>query len=169
MKKRFFVLFLYGLCFASPVKNTFNVEGMMCGYGCVSKINSVVTDLKGVKECNVDFENNIMEVVFDNTSINAQTIIKSLPNPYIVTFLSESFSKTYNVEGITCMGCVNSINQALSKVPGILSYVVSLEEGKMIIEFIAEKFDEKKMISFIPEKFKVVALIEEDLNKDEKE
>jgi len=169
MKKRFFVLFLYGLCFAAPVKNTFNVEGMMCGYGCVSKINSVVTDLKGVKECNVDFENNIMEVVFDNASINAQTIIKSLPNPYIVTFLSESFSKIYNVEGITCMGCVNSINQALSKVPGILSYVVSLEEGQMIIEFIAEKFDEKKMISFIPEKFKVVALIEEDLNKDEKE
>ena len=169
MKKRFFVLFLSSLCFSAPVKNTFNVEGMMCGYGCVSKINSLITDLKGVKECNVDFENNIMEVVFDNTSVDAQTIIKSLPNPYIATFLSESFSKTYNVKGITCMGCVNAINQALSKVPGILSYVVSLEEGKMIIEFIAEKFDEKKMISFIPEKFKVVALIEEDLNKDEKE
>ena len=96
MKKRFFVLFLSGLCFAAPVKNTFNVEGMMCGYGCVSKINSLVTDIKGVKECNVDFENKIMEVVFDNTSINAQTIIKSLPNPYIVTFLSESFSSFFS-------------------------------------------------------------------------
>ena len=57
MKKNFFVLFLSSLCFAVPVKNTFNVQGMMCGYGCVSKINSLVTDLKGVKECNVDFEN----------------------------------------------------------------------------------------------------------------
>ena len=169
MKKKFFVLFLSGLCFSIPVKNTFNVTGMMCGYGCGSKINSVVTDLKGVKECNVDFENKIMEVVFDNAYLDAQTIIKSLPNPYIATFLSESFSKTYNVEGITCMGCVNSINQVLNKVPGILSYVVSLEERQIVIEFITEKFDEKKMISSIPRKFTVVALLEENLDKNKKE
>ena len=69
MKKKFFVLFLSGLCFSVPVKNTFNVTGMMCVSGCGSKINSVVTDLKGVKECNVDFENKIMEVVFDNAHL----------------------------------------------------------------------------------------------------
>ena len=43
MNIKYFYLLIFAICIAAPVKNTFNVEGMMCGYGCVSKINSIVS------------------------------------------------------------------------------------------------------------------------------
>ena len=97
MKIKYFYLLIFAICIAAPVKNTFNVEGMMCGYGCVSKINSIVSELNGVKECNVSFEKSSLVVVYDNINLDSELIIKSLPNPYIVTLVSESITKSFIV------------------------------------------------------------------------
>ena len=164
MKIKLFYLIIFSISIAAQVKNTFNVEGMMCGYGCASKIKSVITDLKGVKECDVSFEKKSFTVVYDNSNLDTKSIINSLPNPYIATLLSESITKFFAVEGITCMGCVESIYSVLEKVDGILSYSVELD-GKMEIEIDINKFDEKKMYELIPEKFSVVEFIKQ---KEEK-
>ena len=160
MKIKYFYLLIFAICIAAPVKNTFNVEGMMCGYGCVSKINSIVSELNGVKECNVSFEKSSLVVVYDNINLDSELIIKSLPNPYVVTLVSESITKSFIVEGITCMGCVNSINLVLDEIDGILQYSVSLD-GEMEIEMNVEKFDKQKMYQAMPEKFKIVEVLEE--------
>jgi copper ion binding protein len=39
------------------------------------------------------------------------------------------------VEGMTCQGCVRSIEMKLSKVPGVESAHVNLSEGKATVEY----------------------------------
>lgn len=41
--------------------------------------------------------------------------------------------RAYDVEGMTCMNCVNAIKQAVRRVDGIESCEVDLESGEMMI------------------------------------
>jgi copper chaperone len=39
------------------------------------------------------------------------------------------------VEGMTCMGCVNSVKSVLEKIPGVDSADVSLEQKQVTIQY----------------------------------
>ena len=161
----YIILFLFSISFAAPVKNIFNVSGMMCGYGCASKINSVITALDGVDQCDVSFENSSLVVKFDDSNLNSKTIIESLPNPYVATLVTESVMKRYDVKGITCQGCIDSINSIIDKNKAIITCSIGLD-GLMEIEIDINKFDEKKLYNDMPEKFKIVELLKK--NEEEK-
>ena len=42
MKKNIFLFTLFSIVVLAPVKTVFNVDGMMCGYGCVNTINKTL-------------------------------------------------------------------------------------------------------------------------------
>ena len=60
------------------VTSEFNVQGMMCGAGCVNKIKSHIGTLDGVKKCDVNFEKGLMTVDYDESKLNDQAIIEKL-------------------------------------------------------------------------------------------
>ena len=68
------------------------VDGMMCGYSCSGKVSTVVQNLKGVKDCNVDFEKGMATVVYDDKKIEEKDILESLENKtsYKVTLVEAS-------------------------------------------------------------------------------
>jgi copper chaperone len=39
------------------------------------------------------------------------------------------------IEGMTCMGCVNSVKNVLEKIPGVSSADVSLEQKQVTVEY----------------------------------
>lgn len=41
---------------------------------------------------------------------------------------------TFNVSGMSCMGCVNSIHKVLDPMPGVSKVEVSLEQGRVVVE-----------------------------------
>ena len=152
MKIIIFNLFIVSCLFSLPTKKIFNVQGMMCGYGCATTINSVITSL-GVENCEVDFDNKLIEVVFDDKNLSVDEIIGSLPKPYVATYIGESINKSYVVEGMTCMGCVKSINEALSKIKGIYAFNVDLEKKILEVELDPSALNDKILFSAIPDKF----------------
>ena len=97
IKKMYILLFVFALVAAEPVTKSFNVKGMMCGYGCVTTINNSVKSLEGVENCNVDFESKLMTVTFENKLLNESKIIESLPTPYIASLLVDLTKKEYDV------------------------------------------------------------------------
>ena len=157
-------LFVVSCLFSLPTKKIFNVEGMMCGYGCATKINSVITSL-GVENCEVDFDNKVIEVVFDDKDLSVDEIIGSLPKPYVATYVGESINKFYVIEGMTCMGCVKSINEALSGIKGIYTFSVDLEKKMLEIELDPNALNDKILFSAIPDKFKVYSFSTATENK----
>ncbi len=48
-------------------------------------------------------------------------------------------TKTYSVDGMTCQGCVSSIESKLGKIEGVEKYEVDLEKGEAVVEFDPEK------------------------------
>ena len=74
-----FIFCLFVMCvFAHNVSQSFNVVGMHCGYGCVDKVEKIVTSLEGVQTCNVDFDNSMMTVEYNDDLLNSDKIIASM-------------------------------------------------------------------------------------------
>jgi copper chaperone len=44
-------------------------------------------------------------------------------------------SKTLNVKGMTCGGCVSSVERVLKAIPGVSAVAVSLADGKVRVEY----------------------------------
>jgi copper ion binding protein len=168
--RNIFILFVaLAFTYGGPTKKVYNVEGMICGVGCVNTINKTIKSLNGVEDIKVDFINKKMEVIFDDDNIKSENIISSLPDPYKATFIKETVSKEYTVNGMTCMGCVNSIRNAIDGLEGLENYEVNFEQDMLYIEFDIKKTDDKKILSRIPEKFKVVELVSVKEDKAEEE
>ena len=72
------LLLILSISFLFSATSNFNVQGMMCGAGCVGKIKAQVGSLDGVKKCDVNFDKGIMTVDYDESKLNDQTIIKKL-------------------------------------------------------------------------------------------
>ena len=55
--------FLLSTLLAEDNTTLIKVDGMQCSYSCAGKVSTVVQNIKGVKECSVDFEKGIATVV----------------------------------------------------------------------------------------------------------
>lgn len=42
---------------------------------------------------------------------------------------------TLNVKGMTCMGCVASVKNVLSPIPGVIDIEITLENGRVVIAY----------------------------------
>ena len=169
MRKIFIIFLVVSSVFAVSTKKIYNVDGMMCGFGCVSTISNTLKTLEGVEEFSIDFETKKMEILFDSENLTSQKVITTLPNPYKTTFIKETIEKEYTVSGITCMGCVHSIRTSIENLEGLEDYTVDHEKGMLYIEFDVEKIDDKTILSKIPEKFKVVEFVSIEEEKVEEE
>ena len=169
MRKIFITFLAISSIFAVSTKKIYNVDGMMCGVGCVNIITNTLKTLEGVEEFSIDFSTKRMEILFDTENLTSEKVISTLPNPYKVTFIKETTEKEYAISGMTCMGCVNSIRASIQDLEGLENYVVDFEKDMLYIEFDVQKTDEKKILNKIPEKFKVVELVSIEEEKVEKE
>ena len=61
-------------------KVTMKVDGMQCSYSCAGKVSTVVQNINGVKDINVDFSNGIATVTYDNEKIEPRDIVDVLTN-----------------------------------------------------------------------------------------
>jgi copper chaperone len=48
-------------------------------------------------------------------------------------------AEVIKINGMTCMGCVNSVKNVLEKIPGVSNANVSLEQQQVTIEYDASK------------------------------
>ena len=55
-------------------KVTMKVNGMQCASSCAGKVTQIVQEIKGVKECSVDFKSGTATIVFDDENLNSDAI-----------------------------------------------------------------------------------------------
>ena len=60
------ILFISSMLLAGDNTAKVKVTGMMCSYSCVSKVNAVINDIDGVKNCSVDFNKGEATVIYDD-------------------------------------------------------------------------------------------------------
>ena len=72
------ILLFSTLLLAKDNKTTLKVDGMRCQYSCTGKVATVVENIKGVKECNVDFKKGVATVVYDEQKLDSKEIVDAL-------------------------------------------------------------------------------------------
>jgi len=79
MKKITFILVaLVSFTIAKDDKVNLKIAGMQCAYSCADKVTKVVENIKGVKDCEVDFASNTATVVFDDKKLDSKEIVDVL-------------------------------------------------------------------------------------------
>ena len=53
--------------------------------------------------------------------------------------------KTFEVEGMTCQGCVHSVETKLGKIDGVEKYKVDLDNGEAVVEYNPDKVNSEKI------------------------
>ncbi|MBK53090.1 MAG: mercuric transport protein periplasmic component [Candidatus Marinimicrobia bacterium] len=73
-------LFLISFSFleAKEITQTFNIDGMMCGMSCPIKVKEATNEIKGIKSCNVSYENSNVIITFDDELVDTKTIANKI-------------------------------------------------------------------------------------------
>ncbi len=102
-----FIVFttILSLSFLFGKENTtyIKVDGMQCSYSCAGKVNSVVENMKGVKESSVDFEKGVATVIYDESKIGYVDIVESLKKntSYSIELVNNNLQSTSSIKN-TC-------------------------------------------------------------------
>ena len=76
--KNIIYLLIVGFSFiqAKEITKTFNIEGMMCGHSCPTKVKEATSEIKGIKSCDVSYENSNVIITFDDEVVDTKNIAK---------------------------------------------------------------------------------------------
>lgn len=110
-----------------------NVEGMTCA-SCAQSVEKAIKKLPGVTESNVNLATEKVKVVYDEGVVSVQDIQEAVEDAGYKA-LTDTVTKTFVVEGMTCASCVQSVEKATRKLPGVLQSNVNLATEKMAIQF----------------------------------
>ena len=107
------------------------VKGMSCA-SCVGRIE------KALKPFDENVTVNLQTETAYLNSKNTKDIYKSIVD---AGYSVEVVKLQLKVKGMSCSSCVNRVEQALLKIPGVLSAEVNLASEKVKVEFIDQKIN----------------------------
>ena len=119
------------------MKDKFKISGMTCS-ACANRIEKGVSKMEGVKEANVNFATETLNVEYDNSALKPLDIENKVEKlGYKVEKNIESHN--YKIEGMTCTACASRVEKVTNKMPGVENAVVNFATEKLSISFDADK------------------------------
>lgn len=112
-------------------QGTYSIEGMVCT-SCAQTIEKTVNKLDGVKRASVNYATEQLSVNYDE-SISIDDISTAVSDAgYSV--VRDIVSRIFNIEGMVCASCAQTIEKAVSKL-GVDTVNVNLASEKMKVTF----------------------------------
>ena len=78
MKVKLILILMFIGVILSSQTSKFRVDGMTCAGGCAWKVNNITKGIDGVIKSEVDFENSMLTVQYDNSKVSEDLIISTL-------------------------------------------------------------------------------------------
>lgn len=114
------------------IKETYLIDGMSCA-SCAQTIEQAVSKIKGIQEANVNLTTEKMTVVRDDT-VTSDVITKTVSDAgYEATLPQEKGH--YLIDGMSCASCAQTIEQAVSALPGVAQASVNLANETMNVAY----------------------------------
>lgn len=119
------------------MKDKFKISGMTCS-ACANRIEKGVSKMEGVKEANVNFATETLNVEYDDSALKQLDIENKVEKlGYKVEKNIESHN--YKIEGMTCTACASRVEKVTNRMPGVEKAVVNFATEKLSISFDADK------------------------------
>jgi Cu+-exporting ATPase len=109
-----------------------SVTGMTCA-SCSRRVEKVLGKVEGVSEASVNLANEQAVVCFDPAQGQATALLDAVEKAGygVITDHIE-----FPVTGMTCASCVNRVEKALKKVPGVLAANVNLANEQAVVTYV---------------------------------
>ena len=106
---------------------------MTCA-SCAQTVEKAAQKLPGVKTANVNLATEKMNIQFDSSALTEADIQKAVADAGY-TAISNTVKKTFNIEGMTCASCAQTIEKATQKLRGVNLSSVNLATEKLVVEY----------------------------------
>ena len=111
----------------------FSIDGMTCA-SCAQTVEKAAQKLPGVKTANVNLATEKMNIQFDSSALTEADIQKAVADAGY-TAISNTVKKIFNIEGMTCASCAQTIEKATQKLRGVNLSSVNLATEKLVVEY----------------------------------
>ncbi|MDD1721583.1 MAG: heavy metal translocating P-type ATPase, partial [Euryarchaeota archaeon] len=110
---------------------TFNVLGMTCTM-CALAIEKQLSDQEGVAHANVNFALGQATVTYDPKSIRPKQLVQAIRDVGYDVLVKQA---ELEITGIVCVSCVNTIENALKELPGVIDESINPVTAQAIIDY----------------------------------
>ena len=108
------------------------IKGMTCA-SCVSHVTHALEKVEGVEKVNVNLATEKAHVEVSLPDIPISQLIESVKS---IGYDVATEKITLPIGGMTCASCAGHVENALKKVPGVISADVNLATEKATVEYI---------------------------------
>ncbi len=115
------------------VSKSIQIQGMTCA-SCAKTVEKVTRKLEGVKEANVNFATEKLNISFDEAKVSV-TDIQAVVEKAGYKAMSDTVSKTLKIQGMTCASCAKTVEKATRKLGGVTDANVNFATEKLIISY----------------------------------
>lgn len=123
----------------------FDVEGMHCA-SCVSKVESAIKEVSGVKDVTVNLATEKASVSFQDELVDPRQISEAVQK---AGYQTRTVTLQLSVKGMSCASCVGSVEKAVQNVQGVKNISVNLATEKATVEFFSGATNASNIIDTI--------------------
>src|SRR5215212_2907157 len=109
------------------------VTDMTCA-SCVRRVERALSKKEGVAEASVNFAAEKASVAYDPAATSAEELVGTIRDAGYDADVRET---TFGVTSMTCASCVGRVEQALGKVPGVLTASVNRATERATVVYLA--------------------------------
>ena len=110
------------------------VAGMSCA-SCASTVEKALKHVKGVLQASVNYATHQAMVEYNTDSTSLSALVQSVKS---AGYEVATAKLTLKIEGMHCASCVNRVEKALQKSPGVVTASVNLSLEEAYVYFIPE-------------------------------
>lgn len=112
---------------------TLNIEGMTCA-SCAQTVEKATRNLKGVQEANVNLATEKLNISYDESLLSVEEIQSAVAQVGYKALTGREH-KSFNIEGMTCASCAQTVEKATGTLNGVISSSVNLATEKMTVDY----------------------------------
>lgn len=131
------------------MKKSYQIEGMSCA-SCAQTVEQAVRKLAGMKEATVNLATEKLTVNYNNDQLSEADIFSAVASSgyQLVHDLKE---KTFDIEGMSCASCAQTIEKAVGQLGGVKEVNVNLPNEKMFVTYDSEALTVDKITEQVSE------------------
>lgn len=115
------------------IKDTYAIEGMTCA-SCAQTVEKSVNKLKGIQNVSVNLATEKMSVSYDGAALSGNDIEQAVEDAGYKA-LKNTATQSFEIEGMTCASCAQTIEKSVAKVAGVDTVSVNLATEKMTVNY----------------------------------
>ena len=120
-------------------EGNYAIEGMTCA-SCAQTVEKAVSKVTGIEEASVNLATEKLHVRYDETQVDEQLLAKTVADAGY-SLIGNQLQATFQIEGMTCASCAQTVEKAVNKLAGVQAATVNLATEKLTVHYDKEQLN----------------------------